>query len=129
MHGDLLCTDDLNYQKFREQISKPWIQSLFLFLPLFVRRYLAKWGRQKSQVYTQTADRKIQDVVQETVESYMKQFNCTLLIHGHTHLPAIHDFILDNKNVQRIVLSAWHSQGFALCYQSDGQVYSLNIAQ
>ena len=47
MHGDLLCTDDLDYQAFRRQVAKPWIRTLFLSLPLFVRRYFAELGRQK----------------------------------------------------------------------------------
>lgn len=41
MHGDTLCTDDAGYQAFRAKVHKPWLQTLFLALPLFVRKRIA----------------------------------------------------------------------------------------
>jgi len=38
-HGDALCTNDLSYQIFRKWVRKPWLQNLFLRLPLEWRRY------------------------------------------------------------------------------------------
>ena len=38
MHGDTLCTDDAGYQAFRAKVHIPWLQTLFLALPLFVVR-------------------------------------------------------------------------------------------
>jgi len=37
--------------------------------------------------------------------------NTLLLIHGHTHRSAVHNFTVDNNNAQRIVLGDWHKQG------------------
>lgn len=42
MHGDTLCTDDAGYQAFRAKVHKPWLQTLFLALPLFVRNALLR---------------------------------------------------------------------------------------
>jgi UDP-2,3-diacylglucosamine hydrolase len=127
MHGDLLCTDDVKYQQFRRQIRKPWLQKLILSLPLWFRLYLAKLGRQKSRDHIKQVNRQIQDVVQGTVEEYMRKWECDLLIHGHTHVPAIYEFPLNHRLAHRIVLSAWHTEGFALCYSADGQYKSVKI--
>ncbi len=51
------------------------------------------------------------DVNQATVESIMREHQCTRLIHGHTHCPSLHEFDLDCKKVQRFVLSDWNNQG------------------
>lgn len=47
MHGDTLCTDDAGYQAFRAKVHKPWLQTLFLALPLFVRKRIAARMRAK----------------------------------------------------------------------------------
>lgn len=49
MHGDTLCTDDAGYQAFRAKVHKPWLQTLFLALPLFVRKRIAARMRANSK--------------------------------------------------------------------------------
>jgi UDP-2,3-diacylglucosamine hydrolase len=49
-----------------------------------------------------------------------------LLIHGHTHRPAIHDFELDGRPRRRIVLGDWYNQGSVLrCQDGDFQLETL----
>lgn len=114
MHGDLLCIDDQKYQAFRRKAHNPILQKLFSWLPLKWRRHLANKARQKSQAYTQKTNLQIQDVNQTEVERIMGKFDANLLIHGHTHRPAIHEFTLNNIPAQRIVLNAWHGHGGGL---------------
>jgi UDP-2,3-diacylglucosamine hydrolase len=38
MHGDLLCTDDVAYQRFRRRIRNPLVQRIFLWRSLAARR-------------------------------------------------------------------------------------------
>lgn len=122
MHGDSLCTDDIKHQALRRKIYSPgYIEKLYR-LPLFVRRLLARWARNKSRKYTQITDLKIQDVNQTEVERAMRKHQVDLLIHGHTHRPAHHQFTLDGKAVQRIVLPAWHDQGYVCILHSDGRI-------
>jgi UDP-2,3-diacylglucosamine hydrolase len=127
MHGDLLCTDDLAYQRFRRLAHNPLFKILFLALPLFIRRRIADKAREKSRRYTQTANLKIQDVNQTTVEHYLSTYHVDCLIHGHTHRSAIHDFRLHGKPARRIVLDAWHEHGNALCFQSSGEIDFINF--
>ncbi len=107
MHGDLLCTDDVPYQKFRRKVRNPLVQWLFLRRSLKKRRaqaaeYRRASGEAKSE---KTAD--IMDVNQDTVREYMIEHKVDRLIHGHTHRPACHDLSIDGRQAQRWVLAEW----------------------
>ena len=54
------------------------------------------------------------DVNLGTVDAAMRQHRVQRLIHGHVHRPAIHDFMLDGKAAQRLVLGDWYEQGSVL---------------
>ncbi len=100
-HGDLLCTDDVSYQRFRKIIRNPLLLALLRKTPLSFRRQLASGFRKKSQAAQQFKSYEVMDVNPQAVERALS--NVDILIHGHTHRPAIHT--LGNK--QRIVLGDW----------------------
>ena len=62
----------------------------------------------------------IMDVNQGTVERTMREFDVTLLLHGHTHRPAVHRFVLDGKPAARIVLGAWHDRPSVVRWDAAG---------
>ena len=64
------------------------------------------------------------DVNQQTVERVMREHHINLLIHGHTHRPALHDFMLDGKPARRIVLGDWYEQGSVLTHDARGFMLS-----
>jgi UDP-2,3-diacylglucosamine hydrolase len=113
-HGDSLCTADIGYQVFRSWVRKPWIQKLFLRMPLNWRRSIANQLRSNSAVQYQQS-------IQSPVEGAQAKTNVTLaacaavlqdqagnqLIHGHTHLPRHHHERLQDQEWQRWVLSDW----------------------
>ncbi|MEW6354278.1 MAG: UDP-2,3-diacylglucosamine diphosphatase [Pseudomonadota bacterium] len=113
-HGDALCTQDVEYQKVRAQVRNPAWQQVFLELPLAKRAELAREYRQKSREKTRAKPEYIMDVHQSAVEQIMREHGVTRLIHGHTHRPAVHDFYLDARPAQRIVLGDWYEQGSVL---------------
>ncbi|MCX8649110.1 UDP-2,3-diacylglucosamine diphosphatase [Gilliamella sp. B2776] len=108
LHGDLLCTDDPQYQKFRNIMHKKWLQKVFLMLPLFIRLKIASKLRQKSCLHNRIKSESIMDVNQQTVEKMMIKYNVSTMVHGHTHKPAIHQFLVNGQPVSRLVLGAWH---------------------
>ncbi len=114
LHGDVLCTDDAAYQAFRKQVRDPAWQAAFLARPLEDRRAFARQARDASRAHTSTTDMAIMDVNHEAVEAALREAGVTRMIHGHTHRPAIHDFLLDGKTAQRIVLGDWYEQGSVL---------------
>lgn len=110
MHGDLLCTDDLDYLQMREQLRSPaWIES-FLSKPGPERISIARELRQKSQRAILAKDCEIMDANDAEVIKYMESYRVELLIHGHTHRSAIHDHTLSTgKMAKRYVLDEWHN--------------------
>ncbi len=58
----------------------------------------------------------IMDVNQQEVLRVMNEFGVTQLIHGHTHRPAIHSLIVNDKPAKRIVLGDWEDEvSYLLC--------------
>ena len=120
MHGDTLCTDDEGYQRFRAKVHQRWLQKLFLALPLRLRMRIAARMRTNSKQANQHKSLSIMDVNQQAVIEAMTRQQVRLLIHGHTHRPAIHEFVLQGENAQRVVLGAWHQQGSMVQVDADG---------
>lgn len=122
MHGDTLCTDDTEYQAFRSKVRDPIWQRQILTLPLQQRRQLAGQLRETSRVATSLKAEDITDVNPEAVQQAFQQHRVDLLIHGHTHRPAIHHLDCDNRPARRIVLGDWHEQqGSVLVCTPGGQ--------
>jgi UDP-2,3-diacylglucosamine hydrolase len=109
-HGDLLCTDDTRYMTLRSQLRDPKWQREFLAKPLAERRAIAAELRRLSTTEIAAKSYDIMDVNQSTVERTMRDFDVRLLVHGHTHRPAVHTFALDGAPAARIVLGAWHDE-------------------
>ena len=103
-HGDLLCTDDVSYQKFRKVIRNPFLLGFLKSLPLSIRQKIANGFRKKSTETKQVKSYEIMDVNAEAVEKALEQAD--LLIHGHTHRPQIHDV----HGKSRIVLGDWRAE-------------------
>jgi len=114
MHGDTLCTDDVEYQRFRTQVRNPDAQRQFLALPINERIAVAKHYRQESRERSRNKTEEIMDVNQDAVMDVMRRHGVYQLIHGHTHRPAVHSFTLDNHDAQRIVLGDWYEQASIL---------------
>jgi UDP-2,3-diacylglucosamine hydrolase len=105
-HGDLLCTQDLKYQKFRKFVQNPLVKIWFLSLPKFLRLKIGTWVKSKSNRntnYEVAANPEILDVTPAAVYQWLAKHKVNYLIHGHTHRPAVHG--LDNAT--RIVLGDW----------------------
>lgn len=111
MHGDTLCTRDIDYQQFRKKSRTWWWQAAIKSLPLFVRKKIAENYRKKSAVATAIKSQDIMDVTQSEVVNCLEKYNSQLLIHGHTHRPAIHQLCANGASAQRIVLGDWYEQG------------------
>lgn len=126
-HGDLLCTDDLAYQAFRQKSHTVEWQENVLSKPLLLRLLVARWYRIRSFFHKKNKSAEIMDVNQQTVESVMREHQVLRLIHGHTHRPAIHDFNLDNQAVQRFVLTEWKKQPIGLLGWNNKHFYTIEL--
>lgn len=126
MHGDLLCSDDLPYQAMRRQLRDPQWIAAFLNKSPQERIEFAQELRERSQKETGEKEEAIMDVNDETVIRYMRQYDVSQLIHGHTHRPATHRLDMEGSPAFRYVLSDWNGRGSALaCDQNGCEQYDL----
>ncbi len=123
-HGDELCTLDKKYQLFRKIVRHPTVIKIFLKLPLTWRRAIAQFLRSRSSRRPPSHDKNPRhwDVAQSAVYHLMRENKAYTLIHGHTHQPNIHEFMLDGHTAKRIVLGDWGDRGSVLAYSSEGPV-------
>ena len=103
IHGDSLCTDDINYQKLKKVLRNPLVQYIFLLLPKNIRLKLTGQLRKKSVKAQSYKPSKIMDVNQQTTDLLMSEYPGYDLIHGHTHRQNTHTM----KNYTRYVLGDW----------------------
>lgn len=121
LHGDTLCTDDLEYQAIRRQTRDPAWQATVLALPAEQRRRMAAEARDASRKHTGSAAMEIMDVNQAAVVDAFRQHGVRRMIHGHTHRPAVHHHDLGGGAVgERIVLADWYKHGSYLEVSAEG---------
>lgn len=120
LHGDTLCTDDVDYQKFRKTVHQPWLQWVFNHIPWFIKKKIV--AKVQSDIRDDKSNKSldIMDVNQSEVENVMSQYCVDLMIHGHTHRPDTHHFDVNGVKKTRIVLGDWYTQGSVLQVNSDG---------
>ncbi|HVF34912.1 MAG TPA: UDP-2,3-diacylglucosamine diphosphatase [Candidatus Saccharimonadia bacterium] len=114
MHGDTLCTDDVEYVRFRSQSRDPAWQRAVLSGTLPERRALAQQARNESERHTRSAIPTIMDVAPAAVEAMLERSGVTRLIHGHTHRRAMHALPRARGDAERVVLGDWYERGSAL---------------
>lgn len=118
LHGDVLCTDDRAYQRLRRTVRNPLVQWLFKHLSLQRREKIASRIRTGSRMHIQAAAPTIMDVNEQAVASTFTHQHVRLMVHGHTHRPAIHRY--PDHGDTRIVLGDWYHQGSVLRWSADG---------
>lgn len=122
MHGDLLCTDDVEYQAFRKMVRDPAWQARMLALPVAQRKALAAQVKAQTKAAVMAKAEDIMDVNDGAVADTMRRHGVRTLLHGHTHRPAVHRFTLDGEPATRIVLGDWYTQGSSVRWDASGFV-------
>ena len=125
MHGDSLCTDDLSHQKFRAMVRSPDWQKTFLEKTIAERDGLAKLARYRSEDGKAQKSMEIMDVNPETARETIARHDVEILIHGHTHRPAIHR-IEGPKAAYRVVLGDWSPRPSSIQLNEEGLVLAFS---
>lgn len=106
VHGDSLCSDDIRYQRYRKKIQHPISTTLLRLSPLCFRQWLARGLRSKSSRDNSQKHSYIMDVNADAVTAACQRHDVKLMIHGHTHRPAVHT----DAKYSRYVLGDWGEQ-------------------
>ena len=120
MHGDTLCTDDKDYQRWRKFISHPIIKWMNLRLPMSIRKKIASDVRSYTVEQTKNKAPDIIDVNHATVKQTMEKHQVKTLIHGHTHRQDMHEVELSTGTGRRIVLGDWYEKDCVLIKDTNG---------
>ena len=110
LHGDTLCTDDVDYQQFRELVHSPEWQAEMMTKSLDERRELARQLRSMSIDAASNKPEDIMDVNQSAVSTAMRDADVSVMVHGHTHRPNRHQC----DTGERIVLGDWTAKAGCL---------------
>jgi UDP-2,3-diacylglucosamine hydrolase len=103
VHGDAQCTDDEKYMAFRAQVRQPAWQQQFLAMPLAQRKAIIAGLREGSKAAHGEKSYEIMDVTSHAVDELHAASGAEVIIHGHTHRPALH---VDGER-RRYVLPDW----------------------
>ena len=118
LHGDTLCTDDHDYQAFRELVRGAEWQADFLARPLAERRRIAAGLRRDSGEAMAQKPMTIMDVNPDTVAATFDRLGVDTIVHGHTHRPAAHRH---GTGRRRFVLGDWNpGPSYLRCDDSGG---------
>jgi UDP-2,3-diacylglucosamine hydrolase len=123
-HGDAQCTDDVDYMAFRSTVRDPAWQRQFLGMPLAERKKIIDGMRAGSRQAQQQKAHDIMDVNDEAINALFAASNASILIHGHTHRPAMHA----HAGLIRHVLPDWDCDGAVprggwLALAEDGSIH------
>lgn len=119
-HGDIYCTEDVSYQRYRKVIRHPWVLNSLLKLPKKVRIRMAQKLRETSKEKFNRSPYFI-DVTQSAITEAINRLQCDTLVHGHTHRADIHFIDEPNPHPNRIVLGDWHQVGWYLELSDQGE--------
>ncbi len=111
LHGDTLCTDDVEYQKVRAQVRDPRWQQMVLAKTIPERVAMAQGMRAQSEDSKADKSMEIMDVSQAAVEQALARCDCDVMIHGHTHRPGRHVHRVGGRDRVRWVLPDWYERG------------------
>ena len=124
LHGDTLCIDDKEYQKFRTKVRAESWKKKFLNQKIYTRLEVCKDLRKKSYEAQKNKSELLMDVNESEVKKLFRELNYpSLMIHGHTHRPKRHKYIIDKHSCERWVLNDWYDSGSYLIWK-DNQLSS-----
>jgi len=120
-HGDIFCTDDVSYQRFRRFARNPLAQRIYFALPFALKARIFAGAKSRSGHLKEQKAMNIMDVNQQAVETMLTRHGVSILLHGHTHRPGEHEFQLNGVTARRIVLSDWYDSGSLLIWDDAGR--------
>lgn len=131
-HGDAQCTDDVAYIEFRNQVRDSGWQQAFLAQPLAQRKKIIEGARVESRAAQRGKPAEIMDVNETAIGALFDASDAAIMIHGHTHRPARHDY----GTRQRYVLPDWDCDADAprggwIAIDADGAIraYRMDAAE
>ena len=109
-HGDLLCTLDKRYQKWRSfSRNKTFLKFLGLFPPVLLYKLVQKMRKVSEKEIKKKSDQEL-DLVESEVMLKFKNGNDAIIC-GHIHRPQVKEYDVSNRMKTLITLGDWGKTG------------------
>jgi UDP-2,3-diacylglucosamine hydrolase len=106
-HGDLLCTSDRSYLRFRAVIRSFPVRVLFWLMPWSLSLRMIEKIRNRTNADKKTKSQKTLEIDIAAARRRLEGKDCRVLLCGHTHQPKAEDL---GAGYRLIVLPAWCQQ-------------------
>jgi len=128
VHGDAECTDDTKYMEFRAMVRQTAWQAQFTAMPLAQRKAIIAGMRQDSRGAQSDKTYAIMDVTPAAVAAVFAATGTNVMIHGHTHRPALHQA----GGFRRYVLPDWEldtapTRGGWIAVDDGGHIHRIGL--
>jgi UDP-2,3-diacylglucosamine hydrolase len=112
-HGDALCLDDHDYQRFRREVRTPAWRRAFLARPRTERAVMARAMRDASRARQGEPSMIQADADPAATLSLLDALEADVIVHGHTHRPFCHQPAVTGASMAttRHVTSDWDLDG------------------
>jgi UDP-2,3-diacylglucosamine hydrolase len=121
-HGDLLCTTDRKYQRFRFWFQNfPWWILQYTIAPQGHK--IAQYFRSRSTGETARKTPSTHGIQAPPVERLIKR-GAEVIVCGHVHTPFIREYSSNGRTGRLLVTSDWRGDGAVVCTVKNG-VFSL----
>jgi UDP-2,3-diacylglucosamine hydrolase len=133
LHGDAECTADTGYMAFRAMVREDAWQAQFLALPLAQRKAIIAGMRQDSRTQQSGKSYEIMDVAHDAVEQVFASTGASVMIHGHTHRPAVHRsathvrYVLPDWELDEPGAAPGATRGGWIAVDTDGQIRRYDV--
>ncbi len=127
-HGDIFCSRDIGYQRYRRFMESGFTRYVFPRLPYRLRIALSHGLRPLIRKSSVKKPKDIIDVDQVTLEQAMLECGVQYVIHGHTHRPGLYRFQLNDRAATRIVLGDWYQDDAVLVCEK-GEKKAMRVAE
>ena len=130
LHGDAQCTLDTAYMAFRAQVRQSAWQADFLGMPLAQRKAIIAGLRQGSRDAHTEKSYETVDVTPDAIDAVFLDTGADVIIHGHTHRPAVHE----HGKKLRYVLPDWEldaepRRGGWFALHADGSIVRHDVTE
>lgn len=115
-HGDILCAKDTKYRIFRKIIRIPSGIKIFLKMPQAIRLWLASNMQKYSAYIKKSQSKELLAAQTKEAENLLNKFASEQIIHGHTHIAEVEEFMVAINKARRISLGEWDQHGSSILH-------------
>jgi UDP-2,3-diacylglucosamine hydrolase len=122
-HGDLLCSADTAYLRWRAVCRSRLFRTISRLLPAGMARKLGRKARSTSEAAIQAKPKEVLEVTPETAIDLARAWGADLIICGHLHRERMRRLETNGQVLPLYVLGSWEETAPYLAYDGSDLTY------